>query len=350
AAIDGARDYIHLETYIWREDHFGRLFAQHLRRKARAGVRVRVIVDGFGSELSWGFLEELKDDKVEVLEYRPLALISDWRSVERLSRRNHRKILIVDGRRSFCGGLNIGDEYAYSTAGSEAWRDTHLEIRGPVTAQLESLFRETWHSQGGRPYRRYPEVSRDSVADQAVLALALPSDEAGQRGTIRRHYLHAIDHAKHSIDIANAYFVPNRQFVAALEAAASRGVRVRLLLPSLRHNDVPVVQLASQHLYRRLLRSGVRIFQWPISHMHAKTAVVDGVWATVGSYNLDAISLFQNLEVVIEVVSESFGTSMTAMFEADFDRSVELDLTTWKQRGLLQQLSEPLLYRARRFL
>jgi len=351
-AIARARDYVHLETYIWEPDRIGRRFADALRAKAREGVKVRVIYDSFGSSnLSWDFVEELKDARVEVLEFRPLRLLSaNWDKMSRLRRRDHRKLLIVDGRISFCGGLNIGDSYMPLSDGGGGWRDTHIQIRGPVTAQLEALFRETWNEHGASPYRPYPEVSLDAVADEAILANALVSDEAGQRTTIRRHYLHAIERAQRTIYIANAYFVPSRTFLRALKRAAERGVEVRLLLPSLAHNDVKTVQLASQHSYAGLLEAGVRIHAWPISHMHSKTAVIDGRWSIVGSYNLDAVSLFQSLEVVVEILGESFGAEMVRMFERDFDRSVELDVQTWEARTRLEKLAEPVLFRLRRFL
>ncbi len=349
--IADAQRYIHLETYIWEPDSVGSKFADALCRKAQAGVRTRVIVDGIGgASLPWDFLERLKDSRVEVVVYRPLSGVANWNRLRHIHRRDHRKIIVIDGRLSFCGGINLCENNAAVEDGGAGWRDTHVVMRGPVTAQLDDLFRETWHACGGRSYGRYPAVSFDSVASTPVLAAALKSDHAGQRTTIRRHYIHAIDRARERIYIANAYFVPSRQMTRSLCRAGRRGVEVRLLLPNLEHNDVALVQLASQHVYEELMRAGVHVHWWPISHMHAKTAVIDGVWSIVGSYNLDSVSLFQNLEVVIEVFGESFGSRMDEMFRADFDRSVQLDLSFWKQRGLATKLSERFAYRLRRFL
>lgn len=351
-AIEEAKEYIHLETYIWEPDEVGLRFSEALCRKAREGVRVRVIFDSFGSSsLTWGFIEDLKDARVQVLEFRPIVgMLGSWDGMERLSRRDHRKILVVDGQTSFCGGINLGMNYAPKSEGGKGWRDTHLQIEGPVTYQLEDLFRDTWNQHSDHPYPPVPRQGLERLAGEPSLAAALPSDEAGHRTTIRKHYLHAIRHAQEFVYIANAYFVPNRSFVAALCRASKRGVNVRLLLPSFEHNDVLPVQLASQHIYAQLMKAGVKIHVWPYAHMHAKAAVVDGVWSTVGSYNLDAVSLFQNLEVIVEVLSESFGSEMVRMFERDFDRSVLLDLDHWEKRNPVQKLVEPLFYRIRRIL
>jgi len=349
--IAAARDYVHFETYIWEPDKTGTQFAEALCRKAREGVKTRVIIDSFGSSgLPWNFIQELKDNRVELLQFRPLRLLDGWKGLKRLHRRNHRKTLIIDGMTSFCGGINISDQYIPVAEGGKGWRDTHLVARGPVTGQLDRLFWQTWHGCGGRAYPLHRFRVGEAAADRTVLAAALPSDDSGQRSTIRRHYIHAIDRAEKFIFIANAYFVPSRPFTRHLCKAARRGVEVRLLLPNWEHNDVAPVQLASQRIYAQLMNAGVKIHQWPFAHMHAKTALVDGIWSIVGSYNLDALSLFQNHEVVIEVVGELFGGAMVEMFRADFHQAAELNPQTWADRGALVRLGEDLAYRFRRFL
>ena len=195
------------------------------------------------------------------------------------------------------------------------------------------------------------QVSREAVAAPTLqLVRILCSDDGGRRSLIRRRYVRTIRAAHRSIYIASAYFVPDRGMTKALIAAAQRGVDVRLLLPSREKNDIRLVQLASQHSYRRLLAAGVRIYWWQRSHMHAKTAVIDGVWSVVGSFNLDFVSLFRNLEVVVEVLGHSFGTEMTEMFEGDFARAHELNVTAWSSRPMWEKLAESVTYRVRRLL
>jgi cardiolipin synthase A/B len=348
AMLDGiaaAERYVHLEMYILRHDHIGNLFREALVARARAGVKVRIIVDAVGSiSLSMGYIGDLLDAGIEFLEYRPLAR---WRTWGRWSRRNHRKVLIIDGRFAYTGGLNIGLEYAPRELGGEGWRDTNVRIEGPIVADLEALFWTTWHGEGGRPYDPIPVLAAPS--DQGgALAGVVGNAFRKQRTGIRRSYLHAIYNARRFVYIANAYFVPDAGVRRALVRAAKRGVDVRVIVPE--HSDLLSVQYAGERTYARLLRGGVGIYQWPETHMHAKTAVVDGVWSTVGSYNLDYVSLFQNLEVNVQVVDRDVGAQMQAMHEADLARCRALDLATWKKRPWWQKLLERVFYRFRRWL
>jgi cardiolipin synthase len=346
-AIDHARSYVHLETYILADDDVGRLFARALSAKARAGVSVRVLFDSFGSfRLSSSFVRELRESGVEVSEFRPLR--KHWFS--RLGfRRDHRKVLVVDGTVGFTGGLNVSSDYASLTYESKGWRDTHVRIEGPLVAELEALFRASWQRSGGSSYPAYAP-SRPPFAPDApdTISAAVIASDGGHRSVIRRHYLHAILSARKTIFIANAYFVPDRGLLRALKRAADRGVRVALIAPS--ESDVPVVQRASEHLFDSLLRRGVEIYLWPRTHMHAKTAVVDGIWSVIGSYNLDSVSLFQNHEIVIESVSPRFGARMNALFERDRRECERVSLAAWRRRPARKRLVEWLAYRMRRWL
>jgi len=346
AAIAGARHTVHLETYILADDTVGRIFAGALLERARAGVRVRVLYDAVGSlGLADDYLALLRDGGVAVLAYRPLRL---GRSLRRLSRRNHRKILVVDGAVGFTGGLNISLDYATPAIGGKGWRDTHLRVTGPLVADLERMFWEVWHHEGGQPYRRRPADARETVAGPETSWATVVENTFGKRSSIRREYLAAMTAARTSIYIANAYFVPDRGTLKALLRAARRGVDVRLLVPE--RSDVPIVLAASQHCYRRLLDAGVRIFEWPDVHMHAKTAVVDGAWSVVGSFNLDYMSLRQNLELIVEILDSRFGHIMQREFVRDLAPCSEVELERWKRRGWWRRLASWIAYRFRRWM
>jgi cardiolipin synthase A/B len=348
AAIQRARRFVHLETYIIRADRVGRLFASALAERARAGVQVRLMYDGFGAfPLSSVYLADLRRAGVETLEYRPVGG-RRW-TWKRWLRRDHRKVLVVDGQRGFLGGINIADDYAPTNLGGRGWRDTHCRIEGPIVADLESLFRATWHLAGGATYPAFPRHADESVAvPGSELANTVALDDRGRRSGIRRHIIHALARARESVWINSAYFVPDRGLRRAFRSAAGRGIDVRILVPGA--SDVRSVQWAGEYTYAGLLRGGVRLYQWSLAHMHAKTMVVDDAWTMIGSYNLDYMSLFWNMEVVVEVIGEVTARRMREMFLADVDRSQELALDSWRRRSPLRRFLSWLFYRFRRLL
>ena len=347
-AIAHARQYVHLETYILRADRTGRTFAAALSERAKAGVQVRLLYDGFGAfPLSSAYLADLRRAGVQTLEYRPLRR-RRW-TWKKWLRRDHRKILVVDGEYGFVGGINIADDYSPRGFGGKGWRDTHAVIQGPVVGDLEEMFRTTWHDAGGEAYPAFPREGSESVAVAASeLAMAVGTDLAGRRGVIRRHLVHAIRRARHYIYIANAYFVPDRGLRRALRRASRRGVDVKLILPA--QSDVRSVQWAGERTYAGLLRDGVRVNLWLGSHMHAKTVAIDDVWATIGSYNLDYMSLFWNMEVVVEIVGENTPVRLRDQFAIDLENCEALDYKTWRHRSWWRRLRSWFFYRFRRFL
>lgn len=347
-AIAHARQYVHLETYILRADRTGRTFAAALSERAKAGVQVRLLYDGFGAfPLSSAYLADLRRAGVQTLEYRPLRR-RRWTWTKWL-RRDHRKILVVDGEYGFVGGINIADDYSPRGFGGKGWRDTHAVIQGPVVTDLEEMFRTTWHEAGGEAYPAFPREASESVAVAgSELAMAVGTDLVGRRGIIRRHLVHAIRRARHYIYIANAYFVPDRGLRRALRRAARRGVDVKLILPA--ESDVRSVQWAGERTYAGLLRDGVRVNLWLGSHMHAKTVAIDDVWATIGSYNLDYMSLFWNMEVVVEIVGENTPVRLREQFAIDLENCEALDYKTWRHRCWWRRLRSWFFYRFRRFL
>jgi cardiolipin synthase len=345
-AIGEAKSFVHLETYILADDEVGRLFSRALCERARAGVAVRILFDSLGSlRLPSDYVRRLTDDGVEVIEFRPMRKVFLSR---RGYRRDHRKVLVVDGKIGFTGGLNVSSDYASIGFESKGWRDTHVRAEGPVVLELEALFRASWQRSGGAPYPAYPTRVDAGAEDEGTVLAAVIASDGGRRSVIRAHYLHGILSARETIFIANAYFVPDRGLIRALERAAARGVRVALVVPS--ESDVRLVQRASEHLFDRLLRRGIEIYLWRETHMHAKTAVIDGVWSVIGSYNLDSVSLFQNNELVIECVGGRFGAWMKGQFVQDQAKCDRVSLLEWRRRPSWRRLVEWLAYRMRRWL
>lgn len=345
-AIESARDHIHLETYIFDADAVGQRFADALLRQRQRGVAVHVIRDSVGTlSTPDSFFRRLEDGGIQVLVFNPVNPVQakgEWL----LNERNHRKLLIVDGHVAFLGGINISSVYSggsFSRASrvqpgnSAGWRDTDLQIRGPVVADFQRLFLATWERQHGSPLpiRAYFPVLR-KAGDQVVRAIgSSPQDE---HSLIYITLLSAIGSAQTSIRLTNAYFVPDPQLLDALEAAAGRGVDVVLVLPS--QSDSWLVLSAGRAHYERLLRKGVKIYERRGVVLHSKTALVDGVWATVGSTNLDWRSFLHNHELNAVVLGADFGGQLHSMFENDLAVSEAIVLAQWEQRPFYQRMRE----------
>lgn len=345
-AIEAARDHIHLETYIFDDDAVGHRFANALLRQRERGVAVHVIRDSVGTlSTPQAFFQRLTDGGVQVLDFNPVNP-AQARGEWLLNERNHRKLLIVDGRVAFLGGINISSVYSggsFSRASSvrpdsaAGWRDTDLQVRGPVVADFQRLFIATWEAQRGPPLpeRTYfppPQKSGDDVVR------AIGSSPQDEHSLIYITLLSAIGSAETSVCLTNAYFVPDPQLLDALEAAAARGVDVVLVLPS--QSDSWLVLNAGRAHYDRLLRAGVKIHERRGVVLHSKTALVDGVWATVGSTNLDWRSFLHNHELNAVVLGAAFGAQLQAMFDRDLAASDEIVLAQWEQRPLHQRMRE----------
>jgi len=344
-AIAKAKDHIHLETYILDDDEIGQQFAGALIERQLAGVQVHLIRDSVGTlKTPEAFFKRLTDAGIKVLEFNPVNPGKTRKEWE-LNERDHRKLLIVDGRVAFLGGINISAVYSSGSSASfsreagprEAWRDTHLQIAGPVVADFQKLFMSTWAAQQGEPLpaRNYfppPEKAGNEV----VRAIGSSPDEPFSQ--IYATLLSAIGSAETSVYLTNAYFAPDPQLLTALEDAAARGVDVRLILPS--KTDSWLVFHAGRGYYERLLRAGVRIFERQGVILHSKTGLVDGVWATVGSTNLDWRSFLHNHELNAVVLGTGFGSQMQAVFDKDLARSTEITLAQWKRRSIDNRVLE----------
>jgi cardiolipin synthase len=345
-AILEAKDHVNMETYVMDDDEVGQRFAQVLIQKQQQGIQVNLIRDSAGTfNTPNAFFQKLTDSGISVLEFNPLnPLISrkEWT----LNQRDHRKLLIVDGSTAFLGGINISSVYSggsFSQSSrkksddSLAWRDTDLQLKGPVVAEFQKLFLATWDKQKGpvlaaKNYFPHPV----SMGKQVVRAIGSSPDEAFS--AIYATLLSAIGNAAISVQLTNAYFAPDPQLLAALEAAAKRGVEVTLILPS--ETDSWLVLHAGRAYYTRLLKSGVKIFHRRGVILHSKTALIDGVWATVGSTNLDWRSFLHNDELNAVVLGADFGQQVQTMFNKDLAASDAVILKQWERRTLDQRFKE----------
>ena len=346
AAIRNARDHINLETYIIEDDDIGRQFADLLLEQQGRGVQVNLIYDSVGAlKTPKAFFERLTQGGIEVLEFNPinpLAAKTPWL----INNRDHRKILIVDGRTAFVGGINISSVYssgsvarrtAKAAASTVAWRDTHVQIEGPVVGELQKLFMQTWEKQRGKPLAAkayFPTLT----AQGKDIVRAIGSTPDDPYSLIYLTLISAIGNAEKQVYLTNAYFVPDPQLLKSLTDAAGRGVDVRLLLPS--HSDSAVVFHAGRSHYSGLLEGGVKIYERAGQLLHSKTAVVDGVWSTVGSTNLDWRSFLDNDEVNAVILGREFAQQMQAMFARDLEASQAIELESWKHRPLSFRLKE----------
>jgi len=339
-AIAGARQFILLETYIFSDDFVGQSFARALASKAREGVDVRVLYDSLGSKAApREFFGWMRSQGIVVQAFHPLL---PFRFGLRHRSRNHRKVLIIDGRTAFVGGLNLSREYAPAKDGGGGWRDTEVEIEGPAAAELARLSLEFWPKELKRDPLPRIRIAQPPLEPGGSPVMILGSSRLRDRFRISRSLRYAFRQARRRIWIANPYFLPSRALRGELRRAARRGVDVRLLIP--RESDLPPALCASQRMFERYLRWGIRIFEWPGPMMHAKTAVVDTLWSTVGSYNMDPLSMLLNDELTAVMFNRDFGARLESMFTEDFGACQELTLGVWRKRGWLRRLAEKFFY------
>jgi cardiolipin synthase len=351
-AIEQAREQVLLEMYWFGSDRAGRRFADALKGAVARGVEVAVLYDAVGSIGSDpAMFQDLRRAGAHVVEFGPVA---PWRRrfrLERLTRRDHRKILVADGELGFTGGCNIADAWLpLDDEGGRGWRDDMVSVRGPAARMLALAMLGIWRRAGGTPLLRTLRNAphhEDPAADCRVSVLAEASFFRARR-EISQAYLHELYRAKKRAWIRNAYFVPDRNVRRALGRAAERGVDVRVLMPG--ESDVEIVRHASRATWGYLLRRGVRLFEFEAGILHAKSAVIDGRWSTIGTFNLDYLSLRSNLEVNVSIDDEAFGATMEGSFIRDLEQSREIDRTAFRFRSLGERLLELVAYRFRKLL
>ena len=345
-AVRDAKDHINMETYTIEDDEVGNRFADALIEKQAQGVQVNLIYDSVGAiNAPKAFFKRLTDSGIRVLEFNPINPLTAKKGWN-VNHRDHRKLLIVDGQSAFLGGINISSVYSggsytqRSSVRPEAtapWRDTHMQVDGPVVAEFQKLFLATWEKQKGDPLapRNYlPQLSNQGK--EVVRAIGSSPDEP--YSMIYATLLSAISSAVTSVNLTNAYFVPDPQLLAALKDAAQRGVDVKLILPS--YSDSWMVFHVGRSFYEELLGAGVKIYERRGALLHAKTALIDGVWSTIGSTNLDWRSFLHNDEVNAVILGQDFGAQMQAMFETDLASSNPIVLEQWEQRSIGLRLKE----------
>lgn len=344
-AIQDAKDHINLETYIFEDDEVGRRFADLLLQKQAAGLQVNLIYDSVGClNTPAAFFQRLRDGGIKALEFNPVNP-AKARNPWLFTQRDHRKILIVDGRVAFTGGVNISRTYSSSSLSvehregkiQEAWRDTHIQVEGPAVAEFQKLFLDTWQRQHG------PELSKrnyfPALTREASDLIEVIGSTPGQQNRITYiMYVSAFIYAQNFIHLTNPYFVPDQQTLKALTNAAQRSVDIKILLPGV--SDEGTAFYAGRSHYKHLLKSGVKLYEHRATMLHAKTAVIDGVWSTVGSTNMDLWSFLRNDEVNAIILGQDFANEMEAMFQKDLENSTQIHLAQWKKRALSERLRE----------
>ncbi|MDL2354388.1 MAG: cardiolipin synthase [Pseudomonadota bacterium] len=348
AAAREAKSSINLETYIFDQDPIGQQFADLLIEKRQQGVTVNVLYDSVGTfGTPQPFFDRMKAAGITLLAFNPVnpaARVGKWE----LNNRDHRKLMVVDGSIAFTGGINISSTYANSSFfGSRrnpnksdgrkvGWRDTHIKVEGPAVAALQWSFVNNWvHQDAGElPEANYfPPLA--PAGDKVLRVLASDPDKGFE---IYKSLVLAIQESKKSIHITSAYFVPDQQIVDALCGAAKRGVDVRLVLPGV--TDHGLVLHAGRAFYDQLLASGVKIFHLQVAVLHAKTAVIDGTWSTIGSSNIDRRSFIHNYELNVIVLDPAFGQNMENAFAEDLRDSTEVSREAWSHRPWADRVKE----------
>ena len=348
SAIKTAKDHINMETYIFEDDEIGQQFAAVLIDKQKNGVQVNLIYDSVGSiSTPKEFFIALKESGINVLEFNPINPLikkKDWD----VNQRDHRKLLIIDGKAAFIGGINISSVYSSGSFGRSSkkskknansipWRDTHLQLSGPVVGEFQKMFTQTWAQQKGEPLAEkayFPILTNQG--NEVVRAIGSSPEEPYSQ--IYATLLSAINSAETQVLLTNAYFVPDPQLLTALKDAAKRGVNVKLLLPEM--TDSRLVFYASRSYYDELLSANVEIYEHQVALLHAKTALIDGVWSTVGSTNLDWRSFVNNQEINAVMLGQDFGAQMQKIFEQDLASSKQITLQDWRKRSIGTRIKE----------
>ncbi len=334
-AIRAAQHSIHFEAYLFESGQVGAQFEEALSERARAGVKVRILLDGVGSSL------HLKNQEVEALKQAGCAFAyyhptRAWR-LDRLNQRSHRRILVVDGKIGFTGGVGFADRWQGNADAQEHWRDTHARLEGPIVTKLQSAFLQHWAQETGDGFG--PEGTFPNQAPAGKIKAQIITSRAFSLAPMAWAKSVAFSSATRSILITNAYCAPSTSQVEQLVEAVRRGVDVRLLLPG-KHNDQPMTKAAGRSAYGDLLKGGVKIFEYEPSMIHAKTIIVDGLFATLGSSNFDARSAQINEEIDLTVWDAEFGHKLEQAFERDLSRAKPYTLKEFQRRSWFERLTE----------
>jgi cardiolipin synthase len=335
AAIRGARSTVLFETFIYWSGEIGDEFADALSERARAGVKVHVLLDWVGSSrVEDTLVDRMKAAGVEIRRYHPLR----WYNLGRLNNRTHRKLLIVDGTIGFTGGVGVAPQWCGNAQDPEHWRDCHFQVEGPVVAQMQSVMLDNWSKTAGKVLHG-PEYFPELKPCGDVAAQVFASSPTGGSECMLMMYLLAITAATRTLDIASAYFVPDEVTRNAIVAATKRGVRVRIITPG-KHTDQATVRRASHGLWGEMLKAGVQMHEYQPTMYHCKMMIVDGLMTSVGSTNFDMRSFRMNDEANLNVYNPEFAKRMTEVFEADLQKARRITYEEWERRPLRTKVRE----------
>ena len=334
-AIKSAKHTITFETFIYWADTIGVDFADALSERARSGVKVHVLLDWLGSvKMEQTQIDKMREAGVEIQRYHK----PHWSHLPRLNNRTHRKLLIIDGKVGFTGGVGIADQWRGNARNPDEWRDTHFQVSGPVVAQMQAVFMDNWIKAQGKVLHNelyFPDIK--SAGD--MQAQMFSSSPSGGSESMQLMYLMAITAAKQSIELSSAYFVPDELSVQALIAAAKRGVKVRIITPG-KYIDTELVRKASREGWGELLQANIEIAEYQPTMYHCKIFIVDDLLVSVGSTNFDNRSFRLNDEANLNVLNKDFAMEQVKIFNADWQKSHRITYAEWSQRSIWEKLAE----------
>jgi cardiolipin synthase A/B len=352
-AINRAERFVCLQFYIFKNDDTGIGLSELLREKSREGVKVYVLYDHFGSlGTPRSFWRKMRVEGIKIRASHPLK----WTAPFYYVHRDHRKLIVIDSKRAFTGGLNIANEYSgfHLRRRSRGWRDTGIFLEGPIVYELFEAFKKSWTTWGGEEisFHTKNKGSHDSPAsspsprggkgrgegEDGIPVLPIFSYSREGRKRMRDLLRYSIDHAQTRILLTTAYFIPSRRLIEKLETAVRRGVRVRLLVPG--KSDIPAASYAGRAFFPRLLKGGIEIYTYLGEMLHAKTYLFDECWSIIGSTNLDYQSLVYNDEGNVGILDSAFALKMTGIFEEDLSNSAKIDEGAWRNRPILERMKE----------
>lgn len=339
-----AKQSIHFETFIWDDGKIARQLAKLMADKARQGVEVRLLVDGSGGRALKGEVEKmLLDSGAHVQHFHPLFHIN---KIGRMNNRDHRKLMIIDGRIGYIGGHGIADDWLGNAQDKKHWRDTAFRVTGPAVNRLQGAFAENWIEEGGlipAGEKYFPPLP---PAGTSLAHVAYTSPSGGVSSVQILYYL-AIKAARKEIIIQNPYLLPDDEALEAIAEAVKRGVDVKVMVPSTEATDSAIVQHASHHHFGTLLKDGVKIWEYDKTLLHQKVLIVDGVWSSVGSTNFDDRSFDLNDEVNIAVMDPAIAQQLRAAFFDDLKHAKQRHFDEWKNRGSWHKFVDGLSYLGR---
>jgi cardiolipin synthase len=341
--IDAARESVHIEDYIWYDGKLARQLAALLAKNARAGVEVRLLVDASGGKQLKGDVQKMLEDAgVKVAHFHPIRISN----LGRLNNRDHRKLMIIDGRIGYIGGFCIADQWTGNAENKEHYRDTGLRVTGPIVNRLQATFSENWIEEKGEIPAGDKYFPRIPPTGPTTAHLAYTSPD-GSVSSVQILYYLAISAARKEILIQNPYLLPDEEAIDALQKAVARGVKVSVMVPSTDATDNAIVQHASHHHFGTLLKRGVRVFEYEKTLLHQKVLVVDGMWSCVGSTNFDDRSFQLNDEVSMGVIDPAIAAQLRAAFADDLRHARERHFEEWQHRSLWHKLVDGVAYLGR---